>query len=778
MQQDLSQLTGLILSTIGLLFMMIVGLLIIAVFAYMVFQWLKHRKREEYALSFVNLLVLLPKDNEIKIDAAEQMFAGLSALHKGGVFSFFKKQDIISFEIVALKEEIGFYVSCSRKIRDLVEKQIHGAYPSARIKKVDEVNIFNENGRVDFAALKLKEANYCPAKTYKDLPNDGLSLITSALSKMQAGEGGVLQILLQPVGGKWQKGGKGYIQKEKKREADPDQATYKHDPKEMEAISDKISKPGFRVSIRMVVSSQNDRMAESHISNIKGAFAQFTSAFNSFTKAKIYIKHLFMIDFLYRYMPLFNKGAFILNTAELATIFHFPNKTVETHHIKWLTAKNAPAPNKIPSEGMFVGKSNYRGEERKVYMSLKDRRRHTYVIGKTGTGKSEFLKEMILQDIEAGHGVAAIDPHGDFVEDVLELMPPERAEDVIYFNPSDRDRPMGLNIMEAHNEEQRHFVVGSIINLMYKLYDPHRTGIIGPRFEHAIRNAMLTVMSRENSTFIEVVRILTDENFVKEMLPYVKDPMVKRYWTDQIAQTSDFHKSEVLDYIVSKFGRFVTNKAMRNIIGQPQSAFDFREAMDEKKIVLCNLSKGVIGEEDSKFLGLILVPKILTAAMSRQNTSIDKRPDFFLYVDEFQNFATQDFATILSEARKYRLNLTVANQYIGQIDEDVKNAVFGNVGTLVSFRIGVTDANFLQHEFTPTFSESDLSNVEKYHVYMKTIVDNEPVAPFSVSLMKDMDKIEAKKNPKLAEMIKDLSRLKYGKDKQVVEEEMKVRAKL
>ena len=595
---------------------------------------------------------------------------------------------------------------------------------------------------------------------------------------MQDGEGGILQVLIQPAGKKWKKKGKSYIKKEKKREANPDEATYSHDPKEMEAINNKVSKPGFRVSIRAVVSSPEEHTAKSHLKNITGAFAQFTSAFNKFTKGRVFIKHLFMIDFIYRYMPVFNKGTAVLNTEELATIFHFPNKTVETHHIQWLNAKNAPAPNEIPREGLYIGKSVYRGEERPVHMTLKDRRRHTYIIGKTGTGKSEFLKEMILQDIEAGHGVAAIDPHGDFVEDVLELMPPERAEDVIYFNPSDRERPMGLNIMEAYSEEQKHFVVSSIINLMYKLYDPHRTGIIGPRFEHAIRNAMLTVMSRENATFIEVVRVLTDENFVKELLPYVKDPMVKRYWTDQIAQTSDFHKSEVLDYIVSKFGRFVTNKTMRNIIGQPQSAFDFRKAMDTKKIVLCNLSKGVIGEEDSKFLGLILVPKILTAAMSRQDAPMSQRPDFFLYVDEFQNFATQDFATILSEARKYRLNLSVANQYIGQIDEDVKNAVFGNVGTIMSFRIGVTDANFLQHEFTPTFNESDLTNIEKYHIYMKTIVNNEPVPPFSVSLEKDMDKVEARKNPKLAEMIKELSRLKYGKDREVVEAETKVRANL
>jgi len=772
------QLTAIMFSLIGSILMLIVIAVIISGFVYMVIQWLKHRNREEYSLSFVNLLVKLPKDNEIKIDAAEQMFAGLSSLKKSGFFSFFKREDLVSFEIIALKESIAFYISCAREVQDLVEKQVHGAYPCATIKEVDEVNIFNENGRVAFASLKLDKANHYPIKTFKDLPTDGLSLITSAMSKMQDGEGGILQILLQPTGNRWQKSGRSYIQKEKEREADPDKAKYTHDPKEMEAINDKVSKPGFRVSIRMVISSSTDHLAESHLSNIKGAFAQFTSAFNKFKGARVFVKHLFMIDFLYRYMPLFNRNTMILNAEELATIFHFPNKTVETHHIKWLSAKNAPAPNLIPDKGLRIGTSFYRGERREVFMNLKDRRRHLYIIGKTGTGKSEFLKEMILQDIEMGHGVAAIDPHGDFVEDILELMPPERAEDVIYFNPSDKERPMGMNIMEAHTEEQQHFVVGSIINLMYKLYDPHRTGIIGPRFEHAIRNAMLTVMSKENATFIEVVRVLTDEKFVQELLPFVKDPMVKRYWTDQIAQTSDFHKSEVLDYIVSKFGRFVTNKTMRNIIGQPQSAFDFRKAMDEKKIILCNLSKGVIGEEDSKFLGLILVPKILTAAMSRQDAPMDQRPDFFLYVDEFQNFATQDFATILSEARKYRLNLVVANQFIGQIDEEVKNAVFGNVGSIISFRIGVTDANFLQHEFTPIFNETDLTNIEKYHVYMKTIVKNEPVTPFSVSLEKDIDKINARKNLKLAQMIKQLSRLKYGKDREVVEADTKRRAKL
>lgn len=744
----------------------------------MFFQWYKHRNREQYALDFITLLVKLPKDNETKIDAAEQMFASLYSLKKTGFFSFLEAEDLFSFEIVAMKEDIAFYVNCPRKIRDLVEKQIHGAYPGADIREQDEVNIFSEKGRVAFASLQLEKANYFPVKTYKDLPTDGLSLITSAMSKLGDGEGAVLQILIQPEGRKWQQDGYSYMQTEKKREADPEKATYSHDPKRMESIDGKISKPGFRVSIRIVVSSPNEYTAQSHLNNIVGSFAQFSSSNNNFKKVFLLFKHLFMIDFIYRYMPFFKRGTMILNSEELATIFHLPNKTVETHHIRWLNAKTAPAPSNIPHDGLRLGKSVYRGQEREIFMSTDDRRRHMYIIGKTGTGKSEFLKEMILQDIEAGRGVCAIDPHGEFVEDILQMMPPERAEDVIYFNPSDLDRPMGLNIMEAYTEEQQHFVTSAVIGLMYKLYDPHRTGIIGPRFEHAIRNAMLTIMGRPGTTFIEMVRILTDQKYVDEMLPYVKDPIVRRYWTDQMAQTSDFHKSEVLDYIVSKFGKFITNKTMRNIIGQSESAFDLRKVMDEQKILLCNLSKGILGEEDAKFLGLILVPKVLTAAMSRQDIPMDQRKDFYLYVDEFQNYATEDFAAILAEARKYRLNLVVANQYISQIEEDVKNAVFGNVGTMVTFRVGTPDASFLQNEFMPTFNDHDLANIEKFHVYIKTIVKNEPVPPFSMSLLKDMDKIKARMNPRLAEMIKQLSRLKYGRDREEIEAEMKVRANL
>jgi len=467
-----------------------------------------------------------------------------------------------------------------------------------------------------------------------------------------------------------------------------------------------------------------------------------------------------------------------LNSEELATIYHFPNKQVTTPHIFWLYAKTAPAPAEVASEGLFLGTSSYRGIKRGVYINEDDRRRHMYIIGKTGTGKTELLKDLIMQDIKAGKGLCFMDPHGDAIEDLLKMIPPERAEDVIYFNPGDTERPMGLNLLEARTEDQKHFVATAVINMMYKLFDPYKTGIVGPRFEHAVRNAMLTAMSEDGNTFVEVMRILTDANFVQEILPKVTDPIVRRYWTDQIAQTADFHKSEVLDYIVSKFGRFVTNKMIRNIIGQSQSSFSFREVMDNGKILLINLAKGEIGEENSNFLGLVLVPRILMAAMSRQDVPEEARRDFYLYVDEFQNFATPDFAQILSEARKYRLNLTVANQFIGQVEEEVKNAVFGNVGTIICFRVGVTDASYLAHEFSPVFNEDDLLNIERFNVYIKTIVKNEPVPPFSMDLTRDLTKEKERENERVSEIIKEMSRLKFGRDLRLVEAEIVRRAKL
>lgn len=786
---DLQNLTTfMIVFLIGILIAIVV-ILILVLLAYISVIFYRNRNREKQSLDSTLLQVSMPRDNEIKIDAAEQMFSSFASIRKGGRFSFLNPQPHLSFEIVGMPEDIRFYVHTPNKLRDFVEKQINGAYPEAEIKEVDaknfskegyavgnEYNIFPGEGKVAFASLRLKSSNYMPLKVFKDLPTDPLSSITSVLAKMTEGEGAAIQIMLSPADSKWKKLGRGYIAKTKKMESNPETAKYAADPKELEGIENKIGKSGFDVVVRIVVSSKTNEAAQAHLNNIVSSFSQF-DGLNSFTKNSHRFKGLFMKDFIYRYMPMRGQTG-VLSSEELATVFHFPNKSVETPHIHWVTAKRAPAPAQIPQSGLFLGKSTYRGIVKPVHISLDDRRRHMYIIGKTGTGKSEFLKAMIMQDIRNGEGLAVIDPHGDLIDDILKLIPPQRSEDVILFDPSDTQRPMGFNMLDAKTEEQKHYVVSSIIGLMYKLFDPHQTGIIGPRFEHAIRNAMLTVMYEPGSTFVEVVRALTDATYVQELLPKVTDPIIRRYWTDQIAQTSDFHKSEVLDYIVSKFGRFVTNKMIRNIIGQSQSSFDFRNVMDEQKILLINLSKGKIGEENSNFLGLILVPKILVAAMSRQDMPIDQRKDFFLYVDEFQNFATPDFAQILSEARKYRLNLIVANQFIGQMEEEVKNAIFGNVGSVMAFRVGVTDANYLQHEFQPVFSESDLINVDRFNTYIKTIVGGEPVQPFSMDLTRDMSEEKRLANPRVSELVRELSRLKFGRDAAVVEAEVAKRAKL
>lgn len=758
------------------------GLTSVLVYFLIIYNRLK--KREQLSLEMITLEVKLSKDNEIKVDAAEQMFAAFGSLKKSGwLTSITELEDVLSFEIVGKRADIRFYVSAPARLIDLVEKTIYGYYPSADIKKVDEPNIFTEDGKVAYGFLVQKNSPYMPIRVYKDLPTDTLASITSALSKMNDGEGAIIQLLIRPASSKWKSLGKSYVASVKKTEANPDKATFKTDPKVLERIDEKNSKPNFEAVIRLVVSARTQEMANIHLRNMKASFAQLNADSNGLSGGKMLVKGGFMTNFIYKFFPIFQPPFYrtisVFSTEELATLFHFPNKTIETPHIQWLKAKTGPVPAEVPqSGGTFIGYGYHRGIKRGVSIGFEDRRRHLYIIGKTGTGKSQLLIELIKQDIKAGHGVCVMDPHGDLIDETLRYIPPSRAEDVIYFDPSDTERPMGLNLLEAYTEEQKHFMTTAIINLMYKLYDPQRTGIIGPRFEHAVRNAMLSVMSEPGSTFIEIVRILTDQKYVQELLPKIQDPIVRRYWTDQIAQTSDFHKSEVLDYIVSKFGRFVTNKTMRNIIGQSKSAFDFRNVMDEGKILLINLSKGKLGEENSSFLGLVLIPKILVAAMSRQEIPEAKRRDFFLYVDEFQNFATPDFATILSEARKYRLNLTVANQFIGQMDEEVKNAIFGNVGTMMSFRVGVTDASYLQREFQPVFSESDLINVEKYHVYMKTIVEGEPVPPFSVDVTKDIAKIKAQSNEKIAQAVIQLSRLKFGRPRDLVEAEISQRAKL
>ncbi|MDD4382166.1 MAG: DUF87 domain-containing protein, partial [Candidatus Dojkabacteria bacterium] len=409
--------------------------------------------------------------------------------------------------------------------------------------------------------------------------------------------------------------------------------------------------------------------------------------------------------------------------------------------------------------------------------------RHSYILGQTGTGKSWLMMRMIIQDIYNGDGVCFIDPHGETAEMILDRIPPERAEDVIYFNAGDFERPFGLNIMEFYSEQHKHQIVNSFIALLIRLFDPHNQGYAGPAFQQAVRNSMLTAMSKEGSTLIEVVRILQDEEWVKSYwLPLIKDELVLRYWTDQVAKTDQKTKSESLTYFISKFDKFTTNLAIRNIIGQTKSSFDFRDVMDQGKILIINLAKGAMGDENMEFLGLLIVQKLLGAALSRENVDERSRRDFFFYADEFQNFTTEEFGSILSEARKYHLNLTLAHQYIGQLPEDIKGAVFGNVGSLFIARCSAEDAKFLETQFEPYITSSDMVNQGIGNYYVKLLSKGSYPAPFS------MNSLYGERYPgsgfdlpvkkEVSDIIKKYSRTKYGRDLEVVNDDIRIRAQL
>lgn len=760
-------------------FLFIIGLIIVIALVYA--KKIREDDRESKALDGVLYRVRIARDNELEVGVAEQLFANIYSIGKKLSWwqRLFQVNPSMSFEIAAIPSGIDFYIYCPRKFSKLLENQVLGSYQMADLEAIGEYNIFDVNKKVAFAELKLTDEPHCPVKTHEDFKSDPLSNILSSLTKIQQGEGVAIQIVVSPAGSRWQKVGSKYVAKVNSNNADPEKKRMNDSQEKLQAIEKKCNRNGFYTAIRVVASAETLDLAEARLNNVIGAFDQFAnSGINAFKRSapKGASQKAFMHDFIYRKSP--SDKSVILNVAELATIFHLPNKNIQTPLLNWLGFKKAPPDSKIPTEGIWLGTSIYRGVTRPIAIKREDRRRHMYVIGKTGVGKSYFLQNLVLQDIFNGEGVAFLDPHGDAVEWVLDRIPADRAEDVIYFNPSDRERPLGFNMIEYYNESDKHLVINAFLGLMYKMYDPNRQGIVGPIFERAVRNVMLTAMSEEGSTLVEVLRILMDENWVKSYwLSKIKDDLVKRYWTDQMSQTDKFHKSEALGYLVSKFDRFVTDELMRNIIGQSKSGFDFREVMDNKKILLINLSKGLIGDEAAQFLGLLIVPRILRAAMSRADLPEDKRQDFYLYVDEFQNFATDAFASILSEARKYRLNLIVGNQYISQIDEQIRDAVFGNIGSIVSFKVGTDDAEYLQKMFDPVFTASDLISIESANAYARLLVDNEMPPAFSMSTYYDAQ-TKWPKNEQLGQLIRQMSRMRYGRDAQAVKEEIGRRSQL
>jgi hypothetical protein len=752
---------------------------------------LKKKDRNEKASDGVLMEVRVPRNNEVEIGVAEKMFANLYGIGgKGeGIAKPFSVNNCVSFEMVGLPGEIRFFVHCPKKLADLVEKQILGSYQEADVAVVDEYNIFAPNTEIAYAQLGLEDETYCPIRVAEDFTGDPMANVLSTLSKMSENEGALVQLVVSPTDNKWQKNGEQFVQKVQNNNSDPEKSKINVSQEKLEAISRKVSKPGLMAEIRIVTSAPEKAIAKMHLDNIIGAFDQYSNpGINKLKKRKLPDRdeEKFIYDVVYRRTPQDEKT--VLNLEELAALFHFPNEDVSTPNIKWLLSKELIADNDISSDinskdTIWLGNNHFRGKKKIICFKRDDRRKHAYILGQTGTGKSWLMVRMIMQDIYNGDGCAFIDPHGQAAEMILERIPADRAEDVIYFDAGDFERPFGVNIMEYYNEQHKHQIVNSFIALLIRLFDPHNQGYAGPAFQQAVRNSMLTAMAKPNSTLIEVVRILQDEEWVMEhWLPLVKDDLVRRYWTDQVAKTDKKTKSEALTYFISKFDKFTTNLAIRNIIGQSKSSFDFREVMDEGKILIVNLSKGKLGEENMSFLGLLLVQKMLAAALSREDIQEDARKDFFFYADEFQNFATEEFNSILSEARKYRLNLTLAHQYIGQLPEDIRNAVFGNVGSLFITRCSAEDAEFLETQFESYVTAMDMVNQGMGHWYVKLLVDGEYPSPFSLNSLYGPDfpdsGFDLPVNKEVGEIIKEISRMKYGRDLEVVNDDIRTRSQL
>ena len=788
------------------------------------------RDQENKAFNRVILKILVPKEKksegqggqisaddrleQIKEEIAltEAFFAAIAGLRaQRGLKNWLKgRTDHFSFEIVVHNHLIYFYIDAPQALYRMVEQQIHAQYPYAEIETISDYNLFGQESNIVGAYLTAKQTHPFPFRTYKSMDSDPLSAILNTLAKVyEHNSAAAVQIVARSSHRKWRRRGVqitravkkgekfetvvrggglkkifGFIREEiwsgsKTKGATPEEK-YQLSPKEEEmvkGIEDKMAKGGIEVNIRLLSVSDDAQTARENLDNLINSFSQYNLYHygNSF-EANLPRKQARLIrDFIYRTFA--DKNKIILNTEEISGLWHLPMRSTEAPNIKWLEARKSPPPTNLPTAGLRLGHSVYRGADTPIYMKEADRRRHLYIIGKSGSGKSVFLSNLAIQDIQNGHGVCIVDPHGDLVEDILAHIPKNRVDDVIVFNPSDGERPVGLNMLEAKTEDQKDFAVQEMISIFYKLFPPE---MIGPMFEHNMRNVMLTLMADINNpgTVIDIPRMFTDDEYVKKYLVKLKDPVVRAFWEKEMAKTSDFHKSEMLGYLISKVGRFVENEMMRNIMGQQKSGFNFRDVMDKQKILLVNLAKGTTGEVNAKLLGLIIVAKLQMAALSRSELPESERKDFYLYIDEFQNFVTDSIATILSEARKYRLNLIIAHQYMGQLQDEkgqtaIRDAVLGNAGTICSFRIGPEDADILAKEFAPTFSNYDLINVPQYTCYTKLLIDNTASRPFNMLVYPP-----GAGNRELALAIKELSRLKYGRERSIVETEILERSQL
>ena len=805
---------------------MVVFLVLLGVIMVALIGWLLHVKKQragkqlERGLKMVPMLIHLPPPTDDiqgngrderdvtneAISEAQVMYSIIASTLAKGWRAKIYGQRHISFEIVVSNGMVKYYAVVPSVLTETVKQAIVSAYPTARLEELDEENIFSKQGGLSGVVggeLVLKKSSVYPIATYEEMKWDAMGAIINAMSNAKPGEGMAVQILFRPVEQGWTKKSVARVQELRDGKKSflnggmniiemarylieapfkvPEMANKQREnpitnfeQEEINAIEAKTRFPAFETLIRLVASSTSEARSEALLGGLVSAFSQFDSAANNgFKYDSLRDKDKLVSNYIFRVFPAGNHGC-ILNSMELATIFHLPSQnSIPNSQVERQLTKQVDGPAKIPSKGIFLGVNEFRGQKKKIMLSENDRRRHTYIIGATGMGKSVLLKNIAYQDLMAGRGFAFIDPHGDVAEEILALVPPERIDDVIYFDPGDLEHPMGMNMFEFETPDQKDFIVQEGINMLYSLYDPGHTGIFGPRGEHMFRNAALLLMSDPNgATFIDIPRCFTDPEFVKEKLQYVTDKAVYDYWTREFpASQKSNDAGEVITWLVSKWSPFLSNTMMRNVMGQVKSGFDIREIMDKKKILLVNLSKGKMGELNSKLLGMIFVMKFQTAAMSRVDTPENERTDFCLFVDEFQNFATDSFESILSEARKFRLNLIVANQFMTQLTDQIREGILGNVGTIICGRIGITDAEMMEKAFVPVFNAEDLHNQPNHHAIAQVMMFDMPSKPFTMKLNPPM----GQGNEEVMQSMKLYSATKYGRMRAEVEAEINAR---
>ncbi len=713
-------------------------------------------KQDQHSLDHETVLLLLqvPRTNDKKELAAEQMFASLHGLllfPSQGKFQA-PRRVRVSFEIAVLKKRIGFYVCVPEYLKNFVEEQIYAQYPTVQISEVTDYSSAAEDSQARslLAEMRLVSNDALPIKTFQSFEVDPLAAITATLAKFEEGEEAWIQLVIQPASTNWHKKSERYIGglRGKSTSSPTRLLTALWEPPEHKGTEaaklteyqqarangaeDKSHKLAFEASLRIVYKGNvPDHQAKLRMQSIVASYKQFNTTYlNGFEQAQITEDPAALLRYSQRKL---SAKPSILNIEEVATLYHLPHTTVETPYILWALSQTAEPPANLPvvtddnrNEISPIAAANFRGQNIAFGMPRSDRGRHLYILGQTGVGKSGLLELLTISDIQSPYGFAVIDPHGDYALSILRRIPAARAKDVVYFNPADMDFPVAFNPMEVSDPKLRTHTVSELIGVLKRMFESW-----GPRLEYILRYSLLALLEYPDATMLDITRILTDKVFRKEVMSHVSDPVVRNFWLVEFATWNDRFAAEAVAPVLNKVGAFTANPIVRNIIGQPKSSFNIRKIMDERKILVVNLSRGLVGEDNAALLGALLVTKIQLASMSRADIPVDERIPFYLYVDEFQHFATDSFATILSEARKYALNLTVANQYIAQMSQEVKDAVFGNVGSMIAFRMGADDARGMQRYFEPKFEEYDLVHMHNRHFVINMTISGEKTPAFS-----------------------------------------------